>query len=60
MNLDDVKEYEREQAQRWAVQKVDAEWRMRERQKNQNDAFIWSPENAAKINRLNNKLWALM
>ena len=60
MNLDDVKEYEREQAQRWAVQKVDAEWRMRERQKRQNDAFIWSHENVAKIIRLNDKLWALM
>ena len=42
------------------MQKVDAEWRMRERQKNQNDAFIWSPENVAKIIRLNDKLWALM
>ena len=60
MNLDDIKEYEREQAQRWVVQKVDAVWRMRERQKKQNDAFVWSPENVAKIIRLNNKLWALM
>lgn len=60
MNLDQIKEHERKQAQRRAVQKVDAEWRMRERQKKQNDAFIWSPENVAKIIRLNNKLWALM
>ena len=60
MNLDDVKEYEREQAQRRAVQKVDAEWRMRERREKQNEAFVWSPENIAKIIRLNDKLWALM
>ena len=39
---------------------VDAEWRMRERQKKQNEAFIWSPENVAKIIRFNDKLWALM
>lgn len=60
MNLADIKEHEREQAQRRAAQKVDAKWRMRERQKKQNDAFIWSPENVAKIIRLNDKLWALM
>ena len=60
INLDDIKEYDREQAQRQAAQKVNAEWRMRERQKKQNDAFIWSPENVAKIIRLNDKLWALM
>ena len=60
MNLDDVKEHEREQAQRRAEQKVDAKWRMRERQEKQNEAFIWSPENVAKIIRLNDKLWALM
>ena len=60
MNLDDVKKYEREQAQRRAVQKVDAEWRMHERREKQNEAFIWSPENVAKIIRLNDKLWALM
>ena len=60
INFDDVKEHEREQAQRRAVQMVDAEWRMRERQKKQNEAFIWSPENVAKIIRFNDKLWALM
>lgn len=60
MNINDIKEYEREQAQRRAEQKVDAKWRMRERQKKQNEAFIWSPENVAKIIRLNDKLWALM
>lgn len=39
---------------------IDAEWRMRERQKKQNDAFICSPENVAKIICLNDKLWAPM
>ena len=60
MNLADIKEHERKQAQRRAVQKVDAERRMRERQKKQNDVFVWSPENVANIIRLNDKLWALM
>ena len=49
-----------EEAQKCAREKVEAKWRMRERQKKQNEAFVWSPENIAKIIRLNDKLWALM
>lgn len=33
---------------------------MYERQQKQNEEFVWSSENVAKIIRLNDKLWALM
>ena len=54
------KKHDLEEAQKHAREKVEAEWRMRERQKKQNEAFVWSPENIAKIIHLNDKLWALM
>ena len=40
--------------------KIKTIWRMYERQKKQNEEFVWSAENVEKIIRLNNKLWALM
>ena len=57
---EDSKDYELEEALREAKEKVEAKRRMRERQKKQNEAFIWSPENIEKIIRLNDKLWTLM
>ena len=60
MNSEEIKQDEIKEAQKCASEKVEAEWRMHERQKKQNDTFVWSPENVAKIIRLNDKLWALM
>ena len=60
MNLEQVKIYECEKEQKSAKRKVDAKWRMYERQKKQNEAFVWTPENVEKIIRLNDRLWALM
>ena len=54
------KDYELEEALREAKEKIEAKRRMRERQKKQNEAFVWSPENIEKIIHLNDKLWALM
>lgn len=58
--LEQLKKYECEQAQKSAKQDIEAKWCMRERQKKQNKEFVWSPENVAKIIRLNDNLWALM
>ena len=60
MNSEEIKQDEIKEAQKRAREKIEAEWRMHERQKKQNDAFVWSPGNVAKIIRLNDKLWALM
>lgn len=60
MNLDQIKKHECEQEEKCAKEKIEAKWRMYERQKKQNDEFVWSPENVAKIIHLNDKLWALM
>lgn len=56
----ELKDYELEDALKHAREKVEAKRRMRERKKKQNQAFVWSPENIAKIIRLNDKLWDLM
>lgn len=40
--------------------KAETLWRMYERQKKQNEEFVWSPKNIAKILRLNDKLLDLM
>ena len=56
----ELKDYELEEALKHAREKIEAKRRMRERKKKQNQAFVWSPENIAKIIRLNDKLWALM
>ena len=60
MTWSEIKQYELEEALKDAKKKVEAKWRMHERQKKQNEAFVWSPENVAKIIQLNDKLWALM
>ena len=46
--------------QQIAKEKDEAIVRMYNRKKNQNDKFIWSPEDVAKFIRLNDRLWALM
>lgn len=56
----ELKDYELEDALKHAREKVEAKRRMRERRKKQNEAFVWTPENVAKIIRLNDKLWTLM
>jgi hypothetical protein len=53
-------DYELEEALKHAREKVEAKRRMRERRKKQNEAFVWTPKNVAKIIRLNDKLWDLM
>ena len=60
MNLKQVKIYEYKSEQKSAKRKIDAKWRMYERQKKQNEEFVWSSGNITKIIRLNDKLWALM
>jgi hypothetical protein len=60
MNLKQVKSYEYKSEQKTAKRKIDAKWRMYERQKKQNEEFVWSPGNVAKIIRLNDRLWTLM
>ena len=59
-DLEELMDHECEEAQKRAREKVESRWRMRERQKKQNEAFVWSPENVAKILHLNDKLWVLM
>ena len=55
-----VKPFEWRTKQQIAKEKDEAIVRMNNRKKKQNDKFIWSPENVAKIIRLNDRLWALM
>ena len=57
---EEFKKHDLEEALKSARDKVDAKWRMHERQKTQNGAFVWTPENIEKIICLNDKLWALM
>lgn len=57
---EEIKQEQIENAQKRAKEKVEAEWRMRERKRMQNEAFVWTPENVEKIIRLNDRLWALM
>ena len=56
----ELKDYELEEALKHAREKIEAKRRMRERRKKQNEAFVWTPKNVAKIIRLNDKLWDLM
>ena len=53
-------DYELEETLKHAREKVEAKRRMRERRKKQNEAFVWTPKNVAKIIRLNDKLCYLM
>ncbi|MBR2578824.1 MAG: hypothetical protein IKE41_01625, partial [Clostridia bacterium] len=55
-----IKPFEWRTKQQIAKEKDEAIVRMYNRKKKQNDKFIWSPENVAKIIRLNDRLWVLM
>ena len=59
MHLDIVKQ-ECEDELLQSRKKTEAMWRMYKRQKKQNEEFVWSQENVAKIINLNEKLWDLM
>lgn len=59
MHLDIVKQ-ECEDELLQSRKKTEAMWRMYKRQKKQNEEFVWSQENVAKIVNLNEKLWDLM
>ena len=55
-----AKPFEWRTKQQIAKEKDEAIIRMYNRKKNQNDKFIWSPENVAKFIRLNDRLCTLM
>lgn len=59
MRLDEVEQICKDE-EIFSKRNTEALHRMYERQKKQNEEFVWSPENVAKIIRLNDKLWALM
>lgn len=59
MRLDEVEQICKDE-EIFSKRKTEAIHRMYERQKKQNEEFVWSPENVTKIIRLNDKLWALM
>ena len=59
MRLDEIEQSCKDE-EIFSKRKTESMHCMYERQQKQNEEFVWSSENVAKIIRLNDKLWALM